>query len=389
MSELTMNEHIEALKRQLQMRAWDARRVEDAWLELLRKRPGARPSLRRGMTVGRAALAFAAAFGLMIVAFRALKPAALPTANEPRAVAAGLERVSLGDGTEMRFTRGSSVEVREQTDSLVVVGVAAGSAHFRVRHDPHRLFRVRAAEVEVDDLGTVFDVEKQGDVVRVAVTEGSVAVSFPGEGGALETATLRGGESGTYAAVASSAVVSDQALPKAGEASRVASSKEATRVAAEQASSSDWRELARAGKHRRAFELLVPAAFSDVRDEPGDLLLASDVARLSGHPDEAAKLLRKMLVGHASDPRAPSAAFTLGWVLMNELGRPRESALAFAKAEALAPRGNLAEDAVARTVEAWYRAGELSRASVEVERYRRSYPQGRHLAMLERLVGRP
>jgi len=100
-------------------------------------------------------------------------------------------------------------------------------------------------------------------------------------------------------------------------------------------------------------------------------------------------LLRKLLARHERDPRAPSAAFTLGWVLMNELGRPREAALAFGRAEALAPRGNLAEDAVARSVEAWYRAGELSRAKAEVERYRKSYPQGRHQTMLQRLVGTP
>ena len=126
-----------------------------------------------------------------------------------------------------------------------------------------------------------------------------------------------------------------------------------------------------------------------MRNEASDLLLASDVARLSKHPAQAATLLRKLLASHESDARAPSAAFTLGWVLMNELGRPREAALAFARAEALAPRGNLAEDAVARAVEAWYRAGELSRAKAEVERYRNAYPQGRHHAMLQRLVMTP
>jgi outer membrane protein assembly factor BamD (BamD/ComL family) len=76
-------------------------------------------------------------------------------------------------------------------------------------------------------------------------------------------------------------------------------------------------------------------------------------------------------------------------VLLNDLGRPRAAALAFARAETLAPRGNLAEDAVARAVEAWYRAGELPRAKAEVERYRKAYPHGRHRAMLERLVMTP
>ena len=74
---------------------------------------------------------------------------------------------------------------------------------------------------------------------------------------------------------------------------------------------------------------------------------------------------------------------------MNELGRPREAALAFLQAESLAPRGNLSEDALARAVESWYRAGELARARAELERYRARYPQGRHLATLQRLAGVP
>ena len=100
-------------------------------------------------------------------------------------------------------------------------------------------------------------------------------------------------------------------------------------------------------------------------------------------------MLKRLLANHARDPRAPSAAFTLGWLLMKELGKPREAALAFSRAEALAPRGNLAEDATARAVEAWVAAGDRSRAKAEVGRYRQKYPHGRHLAMLERLVGAP
>jgi len=160
-------------------------------------------------------------------------------------------------------------------------------------------------------------------------------------------------------------------------------------VSGTHAQPTDWRELARAGKHRQAYALIAPGDFRDVENDAGDLLLASDVARLSRHPAQAVTLLRRLLVGHESDPRAPSAAFTLGWVLMNELGRPREAAVAFARAETLAPRGNLAEDAVARAVEAWYQAGELSRAKAELERYRNTYPHGRHQAMLKRLVMTP
>jgi transmembrane sensor len=293
----------------------------------------------------------------------------------------GLQRLALGDETEVRFDERAQVEVRENSENRVVVALKAGTGHFRVRHDPRRVFRVQAGDVAVEDLGTTFDVTRDHGAVRVSVTEGSVAVTYPDAGGVTKKATLRAGESGVYPPVAlppSAEPAPPHALPTtapSGERSP--------------AGHVDWRELARAGKHGRAYEILVAGNMRDVRDEPGDLLLASDAARRSQHPAAAAKLLKKLLAGYESDPRAPAAAFTLGWLLMNDLGRPREAAAAFARAEALAPRGNLAEDAVARSVEAWHRAGERSRAAAGVERYRKAYPKGRHLEMLGRLVATP
>jgi transmembrane sensor len=264
----------------------------------------------------------------------------------------------------------------------VVVALEAGTGHFRVRHDPERVFRVQAGAVAVEDLGTTFDVAHEGGSVRVSVKDGSVGVSYPELGGALNRATLRAGDSGVYPSV-SPPPSAEPSQPAALPSTPAASTGRSPSV------EGDWRELARAGKHGRAYELLAAGNMRDVRDEPGDLLLASDAARRSRHPAEAAKLLRKLLTGYEADPRAPAAAFTLGWLLMSDLGRPRDAALAFARAEALAPRGNLAEDAVARSVEAWHRAGERSQAAAGVERYRKAYPRGRHLGMLERLVGTP
>jgi transmembrane sensor len=310
----------------------------------------------------------------------------LPVPSARRDVA-GFERLALGDATEVRFRPGTRVDVRERSDSRVVVSLRQGAAHFDVRHDPRRLFRVEAGSVEVEDLGTRFEVENKGNSVRVSVSEGSVAVSFrDARDGTRKSASLKAGEEGVYpsaegprAGDRSQASDAPAPLPSVGAPSGTAQAQPAA----------DWRELARAGKHRQAYALLVPGGFRDVRNDAGDLLLASDVARLSQHPSDAATLLRKLLAGHERDPRAPSAAFTLGWVLMNDLGRPSEGALAFARAEALAPRGNLAEDALARSAEAWHRAGEISRAETAVERYEKAYPHGRHRAMLKRLVATP
>jgi transmembrane sensor len=379
MTELDIDKHLQAARREVRVHAWDEQRVEAAFRELGLRRHGERESRRRVAAVGGLALA-AALVALVLFAFRVMSPAA-PEAPNAKAAPA-LERLALGDATEVRFRQGTRLDVKERTDSRVVVTVGQGVAHFKVRHDPRRLFRVEVGDVEVEDLGTLFDVENKGNSVRVSVSEGSVEVSFPEAGGKRGKTTLRAGQSGVYPSAAPHA--ENVARSPAIDAPAVESSS-----AAQAVPGPDWRELARAGKHRRAYEIIAQNGFRDVKNDAGDLLLASDVARLSRHPAEAATLLRKLLSGHERDARAPSAAFTLGWVLMNELGRPREAALAFARAEALAPRGNLAEDATARAVEAWYRAGELGRAKAEAERYKKTYPQGRHQATLARLVMSP
>lgn len=386
MSEPPVDKHAEAAKREVRLHAWGVQRVDDAWRELTLRRRREGEHRRSVKAIGGSALALAAVFALALVAWRMLRPDAAPAPREAVTDGSGLERVALGEGTDVRFEKGAALEVWERTEERVVVAVQSGTARFRVLHDPRRVFRVHAGEVEVEDLGTTFDVEKKGTEVRVAVMEGSVAVTFPqADGAARRREFLKAGQSGVYPAASLLAKAPDAALPDPSSAP----SAEAATANPEGPVSASWRELARGGKHRRAYELLSPGGFRDVRDEPGDLLLAADSARLSNHPAEAASLLKKLLARHAGDPRAPAASFTLGWLLLNELGRPREAALAFARTESLAPRGNLAEDAVARAVEAWVRAGELTRAKAEVERYRKSYAQGRHLAMLERLTGGP
>jgi transmembrane sensor len=377
MTELRIDKHIQAARREVRVHAWDESRVEAAWRELGLRRHGERESRRRVAAIG--GLALAAVVVLVVFALRIMSSGA---PEEPSAKGAPpLERLALGEATEVRFRQGTRLDVKERTESRVVVTVGQGTAHFNVRHDPRRLFRVEAGAVEVEDLGTSFEVENKGSSVRVSVSEGTVQVSFPDAAGKRGKATLNAGQSGVYPAALP---LVEKVDPPASEAPVPATS-----GATQAPIDADWRELARAGKHRKAYELIAHNGFRDVKNDAGDLLLASDVARLSRHPAEAATLLRKLLAGHERDARAPSAAFTLGWVLMNELGRPREAALAFAKAEALAPRGNLAEDAMARAVEAWYRAGELGRAKAEAERYKQTYPQGRHQATLARLVAPP
>ena len=87
--------------------------------------------------------------------------------------------------------------------------------------------------------------------------------------------------------------------------------------------------------------------------------------------------LQRLLGDHPRDPRAPYAAFILGRVLLEELHRPREAAAAFARVEALDANTPLVQDALAREVESWARAGELDRARQAAGTYLGRYPNGR------------
>ena len=279
----------------------------------------------------------------------------------------GVRAVGLSARTEasapaLRFSDGSTATALDARTRLitlidatseVTVSLERGGARFDVKRDPKRPFRVEIGAVAVEVVGTRFLVERLEDHARVAVDEGLVRV---GE------RSLGAGQSGLFPLAAP--VVPDRAVAQAPLA-------QPEPVAP---APLDWRELARRGEFDKAWQRLDGGA--QVRDEPNELLLATDSARLSGHPADAARYLRRLLSAHPGDPRAPLAAFTLGRVLLDELGWPRDAAEAFARAQELDPRGPLAEDALGREVEAWYRAGEGARAKAAAERYLVLYPRG-------------
>ena len=107
------------------------------------------------------------------------------------------------------------------------------------------------------------------------------------------------------------------------------------------------------------------------------LLAAADTARLHGRATDATGFLRRAVALHPTDGRAPLAAFTLGRMLLVKLGQPRAAAAAFAQARGLAPDGPLAEDALAREVEAWAGASDRARAHDRATEYLQRYPGGR------------
>jgi len=278
---------------------------------------------------------------------------------------------ALPDGSRVSLlSTGSRVEVLQQTATLVRTQLGAGSARFDVHHDPARVFEVESGDVKVRVLGTAFSMLREGELTRVAVERGAVRVQWSGG-----EAFLSAGQAGLYPPPAPNAADLGKAQPE--PLSDLAGS------VAEEASS--WRKLAKRGAYVDAFKALGPVASKSVRDEPSDLMLAADVARLSQHPGDATRYLSRVADGFPRDKRAPLAAFTLGRVLLEDLGQPGRAADAFRRAQQLAPKGPLASDAMAREADAAQRAGQVDRARQLAARYLEAYPTGPQAQRLRKL----
>jgi transmembrane sensor len=114
---------------------------------------------------------------------------------------------------------------------------------------------------------------------------------------------------------------------------------------------------------------------------------AADAARLSGHPESATRYLERVVRDHRKSPVAPLAAFTLGRVYLDQLGQPHRAAEALRAARALSPAGSLAQDALAREVEALSKGGEAQEANMRALEYFRRYPEGRRMRAVQRYGG--
>ena len=258
-----------------------------------------------------------------------------------------------------------------------------GGARFTIAHRPSRLFQVVAGPAVVEVLGTEFTVERTAGRVRVSVLTGQVQVVCEGR-----TSQLVEGETGIFPRTRPETDREGNDSPLVDDPARPSGSMMGSRPPDSQMrnnSAGVWRALASQGKWPEAYQALERDGWPDSTD-PSSLLAAADVARRTHHPGQAVAPLRKLIEGYAKDPRASAAAFTLGRVLM-ETGDYREAALAFAKARSLDRQGAISEDALAREVEAWSRAGDRGRARARADEYVLHYPSGRRLASVRQYGG--
>lgn len=347
---------------------WTAEREVRVRVGLERRR---RSQARRRSMVAAVTLSMVAA----VVVFFSLRLSAVNEAvvvSTPPKVTAPSNLFALPDGSSVSARSADArVQPVEVSTRSVTLKLESGSAKFSVTPDPTRPFRVLARDVTVTVLGTVFDVSIEPAGVRVSVERGRVRVDS-----SSTTRELSPGESALFTDALATPVATAPAAP-----SSVAAPPAPVAVGP------SWRTLAQDGDYSAALARLTSDGPSSVRDVPDDLLLAADVARLGGQPARAVAPLERVVSRHAGDSRAPLAAFTLGRTLLDQLGRPREAASAFASARKLAPSGALAQDALAREVESWSRAGETEKAHSRALEYLKLYPLGRRAASVRRLGG--
>ncbi len=303
--------------------------------------------------------------------------------------------VTLADGSTVApLSKDSVIDVTSASPEAVEVRAVRGATRFDVVHDPKRKFQVVAGDVRVEVIGTRFVVAVSDGNVNVRVERGQVRVSAKGVARLVsqgENATFERGRGEpapeakqptvTPAAANEPLRLPDVALPAPADP---LATHDGIRSKKSDAAASAWRASAARGNYDAAYGELRAGGARVVRDIPEELMLAADVARWSHHPAEAVPYLERVVREHQTDPRSQLAAFTLGRVLLDELGRPREAASAFGRARALDDHGPLAGDALAREVEAWSRAGDNANALARAEEYLARYPNGPHTASVRR-----
>jgi len=229
-------------------------------------------------------------------------------------------------------------------------------------------------------LGTVFDVERSTEHVAVSVERGRVRVYGPQGAEDLQPGDNKRFE--LVAAAASAAPVEPTVLePLEIEAQEVDAPRQRRSPRSSAHATPSWRSLTQSGDYDAAFRSLQQSAV--VHNDPAELMDAADAARLSGHPSEAVGYLERVVKGHGKSPVAPLAAFTLGREYLDRLGQPHRAAEAFELARKLAPTGSLAQDALAREVEALSKGGNAEKAYVRAQEYLQAYPNGRRVRAVQ------
>ncbi len=385
----------------------DPKAIDDVWSRLDARR---RAPLR---------WPFAVAFACAVVALVVLL--LRPTPEEPKALHLGggeamalavalTHTTTLDDGSRIDVTRGTLVPTTND-GSAVRFTLPQGHATFDVVPGGPRTWTIDAGLVTVTVLGTRFDVTRGDHEARVSVERGKVLVvgkGVPGgqivllagdhvevhEGAPPEPPLVPTPGSAEPPSIAPPPEPSSfPDSPDSSTAAAIAPSSTTNARAAVPSTSAQaaeaWHPLAKNGKYSEAYATLGREGVArEARraERPEELMQVADVARLSGHPADAVLPLERLLENHAGSKVAPQAAFTLGKIELDALGRPGRAAVAFERSIALGVPAALKEDAFARRVEAYAKSNDAARARSSREAYEQAFPNGRYAESVRRLA---
>src|SRR5262249_48022221 len=155
-------------------------------------------------------------------------------------------------------------------------------ARFEVAHNPRRSFRVEAGDVAIEVVGTRFVVEREDERVRVTVERGRLRVRSRASGASVELAE---GESAWVPSQSPAPPPARPRPPPPPAGAPVPAPAPAPAPAPRHPRT--WGAYAQDGDFARAYEALRREGLGAVADQPAELLLAADVARLSRHPADA------------------------------------------------------------------------------------------------------
>jgi transmembrane sensor len=295
--------------------------------------------------------------------------------------------VPLADGSALTLAPGARLRPVESSGSAFATVLESGRVDFDVHKGGPRRWSIACGLATVEVVGTRFTLDRTPARLRVEVREGLVLVRSD----RLPDGLRRLG-AGEAVEIDAPALPAPPAPPTAAPATPEpppppsAAPPRAPSARAAPLPAPAWRALAQRGDYKGAYQALGEQGISaEARTGTVEELLAlADVARLSGHPAEAVAPLARVIDAHPGDARAALAAFTLGRLQLDTLGRPAAAAEAFSRALSLGLGASLVEDARARVVEARARAGDHAGARAAAAEYERLFPEGTHLAAVRR-----
>ncbi|MEM9190748.1 MAG: FecR domain-containing protein [Myxococcota bacterium] len=368
-----------------------------------------------------ASLAVALAFG--ISQRGSLEEREVPLAFEPGTT------TTLADGSSIRVGEDTELSTLEASDRAIVLHLQHGRGEFSVTPGGPRRWTIECGLASVEVVGTVFSIDRTDDEVVVAVDRGAVLVRGEhvedhvrrlgageelrvgatvvaqireeplGEGSLEDDLTEdrftedRFTEDGRLDEVPEGDVdpserTAESDNPELAEATVEMEGREARRPQRRSSGPAAWERLVHEGEHEQAYEVLGRrglARASRSERRPAQLFALADIARLSGHPNEAVTPLERLVALHPQDSRTPLAVFTLARIRLDQ-GQAAEAVELFEQARSLPLPGRLAAASLAYLATARDRSGDHAGAVRAAERYLAEYPNGPRGAALQALI---